>query len=348
MSHIQFQISTPHRSRRIRFLSKFGWKIRIRLLLAIGGSAYLLGGGVNAAIFDRSGRKIPDREVNSPQVNWQILSTTTGRKYNGIGVIDVNYGVCTGFFFATGIHPNAPAYVLTNGHCQGTITKLPGDREIIVNRSTKTNFIVNYFHDFKPDRLTIPVKRMVYGTMKNNDIAILELTKTQRELTNAGIIPLQLATKPAVIGEPLIVVGVPSEGVKDELNFLHSTTCTTGELASVKEDIYHWQQSIRHRCSIVGGMSGSPMISLKTNRVIGIINTGVNDSATKQPQCSLNRPCEISKNGSIQTFPHENYGQLVDRIPTCFDRGGIFNLSQSSCKLERPEARLKLENSHSK
>ena len=336
MSHIQFQISTTHLARRIRSLAKFGWSVRIGLLLAIGGSTYLLDGGVNAAIFDRSGRKIPDREVNSPQVNWQMLSTTAGRKYNGIGLIDVNYGVCTGFFFSTGIHPTAPAYVLTNGHCQGSGSKLPNDREIIVNRPTKTNFIVNYFHDFKPDRLTIPVKRMVYGTMKNNDIAILELTKTQQELTKAGIIPLQLATKPAVIGEPLIVVGVPSQGVRDELNFLHSTTCKTGESASVKEDIYHWQQSIRHRCSIIGGMSGSPMISLKTNRVIGIINTGVNDSATKQPQCSLNRPCEVGKNGSIQTFPHENYGQLVDRIPTCFDRRGIFNLSQSSCKLERP------------
>lgn len=348
MSHLQFQISIPYRSRRVRSLARFGWKIRICLLLAIGGSGYLLTGGVNAAIFDRSGRKIPDREVNSERVNWQMLSTVAGRKYNGIGVIDVNYGVCTGFLFTTGIHPTAPAYVLTNGHCQGSFSKLPGDREIIVNRSTKTNFIVNYFHDFKLDRLTIPVKRMVYGTMKNNDIAILELAKTQGELAKAGIIPLQLATKPAVIGEPLIVVGVPSEGVRDELNFLHSTTCKTGELASVKEDIYHWQQSIRHRCSIVGGMSGSPMISLKTNRVIGIINTGVNDSAAKQPPCSLNRPCEVGKNGAIQTFPQENYGQLVDRIPTCFDRRGIFNLSQSTCKLERPEGKLKLENSHSK
>jgi Trypsin-like peptidase domain len=335
MSHIQFQILTPDLPRRIRSLARSAWNAKIGLLLAIG-TGYLSAGGVNAAIFDRSGRKIPDREVNSERVDWQMLSTVAGRKYNGIGLIDVNYGFCTGFLFTTSAHPTAPAYVLTNGHCQGSASKLPGDREIIVNRSSKTTFIVNYFHDFKPDRLTIPVKRMVYGTMKNNDIAILELTKTQRELTKAGIIPLQLADKPAVLGEPLIVVGVPSEGVKDELNFLHSTTCKTGESASVKEDIYHWQQSIRHRCSIVGGMSGSPMISLKTNRVVGIINTGVNDSAAQQPPCSLNRPCEVSKNGSVQTFPQENYGQLVDRIPSCFDRRGIFNLRQSTCKLERP------------
>jgi V8-like Glu-specific endopeptidase len=333
MSQIRLQMPATHPSK----LFRSSWKIGIWLVSAMVGCRYFLNATtIDAAIFDRSGRKIPDRDVNSDRVNWQMLSTAAGRKYNGIGLIDVNYGVCTGFLFATGVHPTAPAYVLTNGHCQGSFNKLPTDREIIVNRSTKTKFIVNYFHDFKPDRLTIRVKRMVYGTMKNNDIAILELTKTQQELTTAGIIPLQIAAKPPVLGEPLTIVGVPSQGVKDELNFLHATTCKTGELANIKEDIYNWQRSIRHRCSIVGGMSGSPMISLTTNRVVGIINTGVNDNAEKQPPCSLNRPCEVSKNGSVQTFPHENYGQLVDRIPSCFDRHGRFNLHQSTCKLERP------------
>lgn len=336
MSQIRFQLPTSHSPVRVRSLLRFGWNIGLGLLVSIWIGGYLPNPAVRAAIFDRSGRKIPDREVNSDRVNWQMLSTAAGRKYNGVGVIDLNYGVCTGFLFATGIHPNAPAYVLTNGHCQGSLSKLPTDREIIVNRSTKTQFIVNYFHDFKPDRLTIPVKRLVYGTMKNNDIAILELTKTQRELTKAGITPLQIAPKPPTLGEPLIVVGVPSEGVKDELSFLHAATCQVGESANVKEDIYNWKRSIRHQCSIVGGMSGSPMISLKTQQVVGIINTGVNDSAAKQPQCSLNRPCEVVKNGFVQTFPQENYGQPVDLIPPCFDRQGIFNLDLSTCELERP------------
>lgn len=333
---MQFQTPTNHLPVRSKPLLRGGWNICASLLLTISGCGYLLGDTVNAAIFDRSGRKIPDQEVNSDRVNWQLLSTAASRKYNGVGVINANYGVCTGFVISTGANPTAPAYVLTNGHCQGSFSKLPNEREVIVNRSTKTQFVVNYFHDFKPERLTIPVKRMVYGTMKNNDIAILELTKTQQELRKAGINPLQVASKPPVVGEPLIVVGVPSEGVKDELNFLHSTTCRIGQMANVKEDIYNWQRSIRHQCSIIGGMSGSPMISLKTNLVVGIINTGVNDSASKQPQCSLNRPCEVAKNDLVQTFPQENYGQLVDRIPTCFDRRGIFNLYQSSCQLERP------------
>ncbi|WP_310486556.1 serine protease [Chamaesiphon sp. VAR_69_metabat_338] len=320
----------------MRSILKFGCNLSFGILLTIGIGTAMVEPSVNAAIFDRSGRKLPDREVNSARVNWQMLSTAAGRRYNGVGLIEVNYGICTGFLFSTGVHPKAPAYVLTNGHCQGSARKLPGNREIIVNRSTKTQFTVNYFHDFKADRLTIPVKRLVYGTMKNTDIAILELSKTQQELIAAGIVPLQIAAAPPVAGEPAIVVGVPSEGVKDELNFLHAVTCQTGELANVKEDVYNWQKSLRHRCSIVGGMSGSPMISLKTNRVVGIINTGVNDNATKQPQCSINRPCEVAQNGAIQTFPQENYGQLVDRIPSCFNPQGVFDLDRASCQLERP------------
>jgi V8-like Glu-specific endopeptidase len=318
-------------------LLKIGSQIGIALSIAIGCNEYLPATRVNAVIFDRAGHKLPDREVNSDRVNWQMLSTAAGRKYNGVGLIDVSFGVCTGFLISSGgSHPNTPAYVLTNGHCQGTAGQLPNNREIVVNRSTKTTFTVNYFHDFKAERLMIPVKRIVYGTMKNNDIAILELTKTQQELTKAGIKPLQISNQPPTTGEPVIVLGVPSEGVKTERSYLHAATCQTGDIANVKEDVYNWTRSIRHHCSIIGGMSGSPMISLKTNQVVGIINTGVSDNAAKQPQCSLNRPCEVAQNGLIQTFPQENYGQLVDRLPTCFNRRGVFNLYEASCQLDRP------------
>jgi V8-like Glu-specific endopeptidase len=331
--YLSISHSSVGASSRANSIQKLGQIVGTVLLLAIGSMS---DGIVNAAIFDRTGRKIPDREVNSDRVNWQMLPTATGQKYNGVGLIDTNYGVCTGFLIATSKQPNAPAYALTNGHCQGKTSALPGNREIIVNRSSQTTFVVNYFHDFNAERLSIPVNRLVYGTMKNNDIAILELSITQRELTKAGISPLTIAKRPPRPGVPTIVVGIPSEGVKDTLNFLHTTTCQTGEIVNLKEDIYNWKKSIRHHCSIVGGMSGSPMISTATNQVVGIINTGVNDSAANQPQCSLNRPCEVGKNGVVQTFDLENYGQLVDRIPTCFNRRGIFNLYLSKCQLERP------------
>jgi V8-like Glu-specific endopeptidase len=312
-------------------------RVWIGVLLAMNA----LGGGwmatsARGAIFDRDGNKLPDREVNSNLVNWKMLrSSPKAWKYNGIGSLDVNYGVCTAFAIDIGNHPQAPAYIVTNGHCQGTADKLPNPQDILVNQPSQSHFIVNYFYDYKSRRAKIPVKRMVYGTMKNNDIAILELTKTQQELKDMGIVSLKIAIKPLEKGQPLAVVGIPSEGVKPHLRYLHKAKCKVGETVHVKEDVYDWNQSIRHNCSIVGGMSGSPMIS-STNQVVGIINTGVNDDAQRQPECSLNRPCEVDSSGKKTTYNRENYGQLVDRIPTCFDRQGIFNLQQSSCQLERP------------
>lgn len=290
----------------------------------------------SAAIYDRQGQKIPDREVNSDRVNWQLLTSATGKKYNAIGLIDVDYGVCTGFAIAAGDRLNAPAYVLTNAHCQGADGRLPGAKEIIINRPTNSNFVLNYFHDFKRERWTIPVKRIAYATMKNNDLAILELNITQKELITAGIHPLKISSIPPDRGERIAVVGIPSEGVKFNLNFLHKSVCKTGNIVTISEHIYYWKKSIRHRCSIVGGMSGSPMISLKNNRVVGIINTGVDDKAAAQPQCSLNRPCEVEPDGTRRTFAQENYGQLVHHITSCFNSEGIFNLHQPNCRLEKP------------
>ncbi len=139
--------------------------------------------------------------------------------------------------------------------------------------------------------------------MKNNDLAILELHKSQQDLINAGIKLLQISTAPPQPGEPIAVVGIPSEGVTARLNFLHKSVCQIGNRVRLLESVYDWQNTIGHQCSIIGGMSGSPMISLKTDRVVGIVNTGVDDKSAKQKQCSLNRPCEIGKDGKRRTVP---------------------------------------------
>jgi V8-like Glu-specific endopeptidase len=306
------------------------WGIGLTIALAFTTQLTL------AAIYDRQGQKLPDREVNSDRVNWQLLTTVTDKKYNGIGLIDLDYGVCTGFAIAVGNNPKSPAYVLTNAHCQVQDGNLPGAREIMVNRPSESNFILNYFHDFQGERLELPIKKIAYATMKNNDLAILELHKNQQELINYGIKLLQISTAPPKVGEPIAVVGIPSEGVKARLNFLHKSVCAIGNRVRLVESVYDWKNTIGHRCSIIGGMSGSPMISLKTDRVVGIVNTGVDDKSVKQGKCTLNRPCEIGKDGKRRTVPDRNYGQLIHHIHTCFNPQGIFNLYQPGCQLEKP------------
>lgn len=306
------------------------------LLVFLGLGLALSTNWAQAAIFDRSGNRLPDNDVNSSQVNWELLSANKGRKYNGVGRLEHRFnGFCTAFFIDTNGDKKAPAYALTNGHCYDGIN-FPSPQEILINQPSNLVFKLNYFKDERVRARPVPVRRVVYATMKGTDITILELGTTYKQLVKEGFTPLKIAEVSPPVGEPVEVVGIPMRGVEPARSFLHRAVCQIGESVNVREDVYQWEQSIRNRCSVVGGMSGSPIVSLKSNQVVAIANTGVDDEAMKQPECSINRPCEVSSDGRVTTFPKENYAQRVSDIPSCFDRKGIFNLNLLSCRLEKP------------
>ena len=77
-------------------------RIRDFLNVSICASILFVSSISNAAIFDRNGNKIPDDQVNSDLVNWQLLESKNNAKYNGVGLIRIgNLGTCTGFFIKT-------------------------------------------------------------------------------------------------------------------------------------------------------------------------------------------------------------------------------------------------------
>ena len=306
------------------------------LLASLGLGLALVSNLAQAAIYDRNGNKIPDTEVNSPKVNWELLSAEQGKNYNGVGLLEQDAeGFCTAFFFNTGGDDKAPAYAVTNGHCYDTNLSTAAN-EIITNRPSDIVFKLNYFATDKTRVRPVRVQRVVYATMKGTDITILELDTTFKQLVNEGFTPLKIDGVPPHVGEPVEVIGIPMTGVEPSLSFLHRAVCEVGQSVNLREDIYYWEKAVRTRCSVVGGMSGSPVVSLKSNRVVAIQNTGVDDEALSQPECSINRPCEVSSDGKVATFPKENYAQRVSNIPSCFDSKGIFNLNLSSCQLEKP------------
>ncbi len=306
------------------------------LLASLGLGLAVVSNLAQAAIYDRQGNKLPDVEVNSSQVNWELLSAEQGRNYNGIGLLEQESDrFCTAFFLNTGGDNNAPAYAVTNGHCADIHTE-PAAKEILLNRPSNIVFKLNYFVNAGTLVRSVRVRRVVYATMKGTDIAILELNTAFKQIVNEGFTPLKIEEVLPAVGEPVEVIGIPMTGVKPSLSYLHRTVCEVGQSVNLREDVYQWEKAIRTRCSVVGGMSGSPVVSLKTNRVVAIANTGVDDEALNQPECSKNRPCEISSDGRVTTFPQENYAQRVSHIPSCFDRTGIFNLNLQSCGLEKP------------
>ncbi len=307
------------------------------LLASLGVGLALVSNLAQAAIYDRNGKKLPDTEVNSSEVNWELLTAEQDRNYNGIGMLEQegDRGFCTAFFVNTGGDDKAPAYAITNGHCYD-IPQFPKAKEIIINRPSSMVLKLNYFVNEEARFRPVGVRRIAYATMKGTDIAILELDTTFKQLVNEGFTPLKIDNVPAKVGEPVKVIGVPGFGMEPSRTYLHRANCEVRESVTIQEAIYQWDKSIRHRCSTIGGMSGSPMVSLKSNRVVAIVNTGVNDEALPQPECSWNRPCEISNDGRVATFPDENYAQRVNTIPFCFDSKGMFNLNLPSCGLEKP------------
>lgn len=313
---------------RRKLLPKQMWLPKLWVSLTLISSGSWLPTIAAATIYDRSGNKIPDREVNSEAVAWELLPTQ--RQYNGIGRVRVGLGGgCTGFFIKTGNNPAAPAYILTNGHCLDS--GFPQPDEVVVDRPSNSAITFNYFHDRRVAPVEVPVKRVVYGTMRGTDFAILELKASYRDLTAKGIQPWRLASVFPAVGTPIEVVGVPQEG--RSIAYLHRTTCRLGITVNVREMEYRFERSFRNQCSLVGGMSGSPVIDTRNRTVIGIANTGGDDRTGILPPCSLNRPCEVTGNNLPIVRNEYNYGQPLTKIPTCFTPSGRVNVRQRSCQL---------------
>jgi V8-like Glu-specific endopeptidase len=296
-----------------------------------------------AVVFDRQGQSLSEVNLDYSQINWQLLKSENSRTYNGIGLIKIrDFSSCTGFFIQPKPSQSAPAYVLTNGHCIDLLESLLSPSEIVVDRNLRSfgrspailSFTPGYFANSR-GRRTYPVKRVLYATMKNNDVALLELSISQKDLIAAGVNPLQLANKPAAVGTKVDIVGVPAEKIAFEYQYLHRVSCSMGATVRVREGGYDWKQSLRHRCSLLGGMSGSPMIAATGNKVVGIVNTGGGSSDRRSLLCTLDNPCEVTSDFKPKPTASFNYGQLLDRLPGCFDQG-VFNLNLSSCRLEKP------------
>ena len=113
-------------------------------------------------------------------------------------------------------------------------------------------------------------------------------------------------------------------------------SCQAEEIVhQLREGDWFFQDSIRYSrpgCLVVGGTSGSPIIEAGTRTVIGVNNTG-NESGRK---CSVNNPCEISKDGEIKYEKGYSYGQQTSWIYSCRDIEGNIDLNVEGCLLPKP------------
>lgn len=237
---------------------------------------------------------------------------------------------CTAVFVRLSDNENAPAYVLTNGHC------VQDWDPNAVHIAEAVNHKV-YFNVFKntPDsaRIEVAVKQIAYSTMKGTDLAIVELNSTVKQLMDKDIQPLSIAQSVPAAGMPIQIFGIPTENISSEEWRLRRTSGTQGQkIDKVLEFSWTWFDLYANDASgIAGGNSGSPVFGSLADGVFGLINTTATKDATP---CYLGGPCEPTASGTDYRIG-TNYALSVLAVPGCVNSAGKFDVNAPGCTLDK-------------
>ena len=231
---------------------------------------------------------------------------------SGIGRFD---GVkpCTAFVLDSG-HDASPAYALTSGHCAQKYEDPDSASRVILNQAGKGQVIFFYQAQEQGAQKPIPVKTLVYSSMNQTDLAVLQLDARLGDLKAQGIQGLKLLSKSLPEGTPIQVLGAPQN------EFLKQLRCSLGARVDVTEFTWVWSQLSANDCQgILPGMSGSPVMDALTGAVLGVINT-TNDGKLQTTGCYIGWPCEILPTGTRPVF-NRAYSVPVDNLAACFANG---------------------------
>ncbi|MDR7275415.1 S1 family peptidase [Catenuloplanes atrovinosus] len=214
------------------------------------------------------------------------------------------------------------AMMLTNGHCYegGFINAGTVLRNV---SSTRQGTLLNADGGALG---RVRADQVLYATMTGTDVALYRLNTTFAALqTRYGATPLTLSSGRASAGTSM---SIPSGYWK------RVWTCSVdGFVPTLREDQWTWRDSIRYStgCDVIGGTSGSPIVSAVTGQVIGVNNT-LNESGGR---CTLNNPCEVAANGTVTVLPGRGYGQQTYWFTTCLTSSRTIDLTISGCLLPR-------------
>lgn len=218
--------------------------------------------------------------------------------------------------------PQDPALLLTNGHCvQGT---RPAVGSALVDQPAGFSFDIAD-HDGYP-RTSAKVTRLVYATMTGTDVALYRVDKTYAQLAAAHAKVFTLGTKPMLANEKVDVLGGA-----------YRQPCTVAAVVPhLREGGYQLDNAVRtprtDKCILGPGYSGSAMIAPDGNTVVGIHNTSNQGNGAA---CSDGNPCEVGADGKVTSVPNAAYGEQVDMIPGCFDKGSVLDLTKPGCTLTK-------------
>jgi len=240
---------------------------------------------------------------------------------------------CSGALVVPSASPPAsdpPAYVLTAGHCVRNPLYAANEIEAGVDAGdTQSTVLFRHFGDSPDAAVPAPVRAVAYGTMKGQDIGVVELEPTRGQLRAQGVVPFVLSGRPSELGEPVAVVGLPGLG-----NVSLAACQVTHRAPLILEGPYHWFDYEANDCQgLIGGSSGSPVFSLATGEVLAVVNT-VADALGGFLPCMEDHPCEVG-GGAIAYLEGSGYAGGVATLAGCFDDAGRFDPALAACPLDR-------------
>ncbi|GHJ42773.1 hypothetical protein Cs7R123_01150 [Catellatospora sp. TT07R-123] len=215
------------------------------------------------------------------------------------------------------------AMMLTNGHCyEGG---MPGAGVVLVNKSsTRSGTLLNASGT---NLGTLRADMLLYATMTDTDVSLYRLNTTFASIQSTyGVTALTVSDTRPASGSSMYI---PSSYWKQIWN------CTINAFVpTIREDVWTWHDSIKYNtgCNTTHGTSGSPIVDLASNKVVGINNTGNDDGQS----CTLNNPCEVDANGTVHVYQGQSYGQQTYWFTTCLNASRAIDLSVAGCLLPKP------------
>jgi hypothetical protein len=269
--------------------------------------------------------------------NWPLLqaSEAENKKYRGVASMDYNGYECTSFLIKP---PNCSnlkaqkAIMVTNGHC----TKALDPQKVLSQvDSTIPKFKFGQMNGAKESEIVdASGSKILYSTMREKDLAIIELDKTYGELEAQGIPAYEMA--PAVIPQAITTVGRPVIDVPKSERFLREAQCRIEKRTGVVEGDWHWPVSVAANCPAVGGASGSPMFN-NSGQVVGILNSASTSPAPASPKCVTDSPCEIGLDGKTMFVLGKAYGFETGFLNACFNKCS-WDVGSKNCDLAKEGA----------
>ncbi|MDO9182763.1 MAG: hypothetical protein Q7U04_10155 [Bacteriovorax sp.] len=270
-----------------------------------------------------------------PKAPFDALKTTGSIQFNDNqtdydfeGIVKLSN--CSGSLIRLSGQPlTAKALVLTNGHCysSGPFGGMLKPGEVVVNASAKRSMKI---FDKQMKLFPITTSKVIYAAMTDTDIAIYELTQTYQEIQKKfNIQSFNLDTVRPSIGTDIeIVSGYWDRGYSCAIDAF---------IFNLKEGDWLFKDSIRYTdtCNTIGGTSGSPIISKGTRSVIAINNTANEDGQ----RCTVNNPCEVTKDGAVTVLKDKKYGQQTFNIYSCLSPDFNIDLNRAGCVLAKPTLR---------